>query len=402
MSFALLGVVGYLVPKGLWIPILLILIRYGGTLKTATAEEVKALLKQNVIFLAVPCYALLSVLWAVEPAEATKAALKVLGYVVLAILVVFVLRRATEQEKRSILIWSAIGLIATPVIVWVDIALEGGLLSFARSDEPFIASSYNRGATIAVCALLPVTVGLFRYALKPLAMALVATTVVTVFILESESAKLALIAGGVAYFLVYRYGRLFWPTLIVLAGIVIAMPAIFSVQISDKTICTICEYKCSAAHRLIIYNYSSLRIFEKPVIGWGMNSARSIPSGKEMAFVADCVIGTRADGRLQIGNRMPLHPHNAALQAWLELGFIGVFLIVGTLATMLLALSRRPSFDQNRSLVAGVSTVLFFVFNISFGFWQGWLLLSMVLLCGLMSLTTRLAPADGSPRTKTP
>ena len=99
---------------------------------------------------------------------------------------------------------------------------------------------------------------------------------------------------------------------------------------------------------------------------------------------------------------MPLHPHNAALQAWLELGFIGVFLIVGTLATTLLALSRRPGFDQNRGPVAGVFTVLFFIFNISFGIWQGWLLLSMVLLCGLMSLTTRLASADGPPGTKTP
>lgn len=402
MSFALLGVVGYLVPKGLWIPILLILVRYGGALKTVTAEEVKALLKQNAIFLAVPCYALLSVLWAIEPANAAKTALKVFGYVVLAILVVAVLRRATDQEKRSIMIWSAIGLIATPVVVWMDIALEGGLLSFARSDEPFIASSYNRGATIAVCALLPVTIGLFRYSLKPLAMALVATTVVTVFLLESESAKLAVVAGGVAYFLVNRYGRLFWPTIIVLAGLVIAMPVIFGVQLSDKTICTICGYKCSAAHRLIIYNYSSQRIFEKPVAGWGMDSARSIPSGRETAFVVDCVYGTRADGRLQIGNRMPLHPHNAALQAWLELGFSGVILILLSLAVLLQRQARVEFFDQNRGLVAGVFTVLFFIFNISFGFWQGWLLLSMVLLCGLMSLTTRLASADGSPRTKTP
>jgi O-antigen ligase len=399
--FVLLGPVAYIVPKGLWIPILLLLVVYGGPLKTISVDDIKALLKKNAVFLAVPCYALLSTLWAIEPANAAKTALKLLGYVILAILVVFVMEKTSEQQKRSIMIWSAVGFIAAPMVVWIDLALDGSLLDFARSD-PFIASTYNRGGTIAACMLLPVTIGLLRYSHKMLAMALVGMSVVTILLLESESAKLALIAGGVMYFLVRRFGRLFWPTIVVIAGLFVVMPAIFGVQISDRTLCTLCEYKCSAAHRLVIYNYSSQRIFEKPLAGWGMDAARSIPSGKETAIISGCAISGRPDGRFVMGNWMPLHPHNAALQAWLELGGIGVFLIVAALFVLARSCSRQASFERNRDLVAATFVMLFFIFNISFGFWQGWLLLSMVMLCALMSLTTRQAAPDHSSHRTAP
>ncbi|MBT5050574.1 MAG: hypothetical protein HOM58_18880 [Rhodospirillaceae bacterium] len=399
MTFVLLGPVGFLAPKGLWFLILLFFVLHAGTLRSLTADDVRSLLKQKAVFLAVPCYALFSALWAIDPGDAAKTSLKLLGYVIAAVLIVLIVQKASDREKRSILFWSAIGLMAGQAVVWVDVALGGSLFAFARSD-PFIASSYNRGVAITVCMMLPLTVGLLRLSLKPLALALIGTSLVTVFVLESESAKLALVAGVVVYFLVNRYGRLFWPVLVLLAGLFVAMPAIFSVELSDKTICTLCGYKCSAAHRLLIYNYSSQRIFEKPIAGWGMDSARSIPSGKETAFISGCVYGTRTDNRLQVGNWMPLHPHSAALQTWLELGAIGVLLVLGSLARLVRGMARAPSFERNRGLVAGIAMSLFMTFNISFGFWQGWLMFSMVLLCALVALTLRLEPADRSPVSK--
>lgn len=399
MIFALLGPFGYLAPKGLWILILLFLVTNVGTLRALTADDLRSMVKHNAIYLSVPAYALMSSLWAVEPASAAVTSLKIMGYVIAAIIIVVIVQKTTDQEKRSILIWSAVGLIVAQLFMWIDMVSEGALFAFARSD-PFIASSYNRGAALAVCTLLPVALGLWRVSLKPLAIALAAATVVSVFFLENEAAKLALVAAALVFVLVRRFRRLFWPGILALAGFMIAMPAIFGVQLSDRTICTICGYKCSAAHRLIIYNYSSQRIFEKPLLGWGMNSARAIPSGKGMAFIGDCVYGTRADGRLQIGNRMPLHPHNASLQAWLELGLVGVLLIAASLAHLLRSMARRPSFDQNRALIAAVSFSVFVIFNISFGFWQGWLMFGMIVLTALMSVTTRLAPAGQPSDTK--
>lgn len=401
MIFALLGLFGYLAPKGLWIPILLILIVHAGFLKAMTVEDLKVLWRQNAVFLALPCYALLSTVWAIEPGDATKTALKLLGYAVAAVLVVVLCEKMSEPQKRSVLTWAAVGLIAGQIIASIDLATSGGLLAFARP-EPYLASSYNRGASIAVCILLPAAIGLARMSLKPLALVLIGTTVATTFFMESESAKLALVVGAAVFLLVYRYGRAFWPTMIVLGGLVLAMPALFAVQLSDKTLCTICAYKCSAAHRLVIYNYSTQRIVEKPLIGWGMDAARSIPSGKVTAFVGDCVYGTRSDGRLEIGNWMPLHPHNAPLQVWLELGLFGIVLVIGLLGFLLARMARRPSFGQNRALVAGSLVSVFCVLNISFGVWQGWLMFSLILLCAVMSVALRLSPSGRSPDTAQP
>lgn len=400
MTFALLGLFGYLVPKGLWVPILLIFVVHARTLKAMTAGDFTSLLKNNAIFLAVPFYALLSAVWAVEPAIAAKTSVKLLGYVIAAAFIVIVVQRTTNQEKRSILIWTAVGLIAGQSIVWIDLAMDGALLSFARTD-PFIASSYNRGVAIGACTILPVAIGLWRLSLRPLAIAFAVLTTVTVFVAESEAAKLALVAGGALYFSVRYFRRLYWPVMGIMLAAFVAMPAVFSVNFSDKTYCLLSEYKFSAVHRLMIYKYSSERIAEKPVAGWGMDSARSIPSGKGMAFIADCALTSRSDKRLQIGNWMPLHPHSAALQAWLELGFIGVALIFAGLVQLARIGGGASANPQNRALFAGVFASLFMIFNISFGFWQGWLLFGMVLLCALMTVNTRLGAIDRPPGAET-
>ena len=399
MIFALLGPVAYLVPKGLWILIVLILASNAGTLRRLTAGDLRQAAKEDALFFLVPAYALLSSLWAVEPATAAVTSLKITGYVFAAIILVIIFRRMTDQERRSILVWSAAGLIVAQGVVWIDLALEGGLSGIVRSNE-FLASYYNRGASLAVCVVVPVTIGLWRYSLRPLATGFFTVTLISVFLLESEAAKLALVAAVLVFFLVLRFRRLFWPFILTLAGFLIAMPAIFGVQFSDRTLCTICEYKCSAAHRLVIYNYSSQRILEKPVFGWGMDSARSIPSGVGMAYITGCSFSARADGHLQIGNKMPLHPHNASLQAWLELGAVGVILLIISLTHLLRGMTRNSFADHNRPLIAAVCFSVFIIFNVSFGFWQGWLMFGMVFLCALMCVATRVAPAAGpSPPT---
>ena len=58
----------------------------------------------------------------------------------------------------------------------------------------------------------------------------------------------------------------------------------------------------SALHRLYIWEFTSDKILEKPILGWGLDASRSIPgAGLEV---------------LPSGPVLSLHPHNAALQLW--------------------------------------------------------------------------------------
>src|SRR6202043_2906705 len=72
------------------------------------------------------------------------------------------------------------------------------------------------------------------------------------------------------------------------------------------------QIKLSAGHRLLIWSFVGSRIAERPLVGWGLDSSRAIPGGKDPIRPGE--------------DWLPLHPHNAALQLLLELGAPGAVL----------------------------------------------------------------------------
>jgi len=74
---------------------------------------------------------------------------------------------------------------------------------------------------------------------------------------------------------------------------------------------------------------------------------------------------------------MPLHPHNLALQMWLELGLPGA-LVLSTLVVMLLMRLTRPDLERTLSAIAcGQFATGFVISSFSFGAWQSWWLMSL-------------------------
>jgi len=101
--------------------------------------------------------------------------------------------------------------------------------------------------------------------------------------------------------------------------------------------------------RLDIWAYVSIVTAEHPLRGWGLDSSRTF------------------------GAAIPLHPHNAALQVWLELGAPGAALfgaLVGWIAASLAVLARvQPS---QAAAGAGALTAYLMIGALSFGVWQEW------------------------------
>jgi O-antigen ligase len=87
---------------------------------------------------------------------------------------------------------------------------------------------------------------------------------------------------------------------------------------------------------------------------------------------------------------MPLHPHNGALQLWLELGGIGA--LIG--AALMLALGFAASRSAAPAVGVGMLASAAVTGMLSFGLWQAWWFASLLL--AIVSLTTQ--KGIGNPR----
>ncbi len=117
-------------------------------------------------------------------------------------------------------------------------------------------------------------------------------------------------------------------------------------------------FKTSFGHRLLIWDFAGKRIAERPLLGWGLDSSRSIPGGKELI---------RTDQR-----RLPLHPHDAALQVWLELGLPGAALSALLLGWLWLRLAAAAWPRLYAAAAGGSLAAASAVMSAGWGVWQEW------------------------------
>jgi len=128
----------------------------------------------------------------------------------------------------------------------------------------------------------------------------------------------------------------------------------------------------SWAQRVGYWTYAMERIAEHPFRGWGLDSSR--------AFSPHIV----------------LHPHNGALQIWLELGLLGA-----VAAALAWAFAFRRLARDQRSLVAsataGSAAVYLFFGVVSFGVWQEWWLALAALVAVIAALGDAEEHATAKP-----
>ena len=390
--FFVLGPLAFAAPRGMWIPVLLLLLVSWKSLASVAAQDYRRILGRNAVFLILSFYACLSAAWAVVPRDAFATGAKQAIYWLMAVLVVIASDRLRDGEKRLALCWAGAGLVVADLLVWADLG-TAGTVSTLIGRVPYTANWYSLGAVISAVAFLPIAVGLVRLARWPLALVFAASSLVTVFILDNDAAKLAVILEILVCAAVTWRRVLFWPVILLLLAVCIVMPLLFAHALGKSQICAVYNIKPSAAHRLMIYQFSSRKIFEKPVLGWGMDASRTIPGGREVVWLHDCAYQGRAPNTLQLGGAMPLHPHNASLQVWLELGAVGVAIFAGLLGTLVFRWQRESLPRPGRPLIAGMLTSIFVVYNTDFGLWQAWLIFSLILIS---SLARGLPAAAGS------
>jgi O-antigen ligase len=279
--------------------------------------------------LALLAWAFVSAIWAPDSLRALDTALRLAAMTTLAGLAA---TAAAESPEPRLVRWAALGLALGLAAALFDDATNHALRAAVRGiAEPPPALAFGLKNAVSVLGLLaPLALG--HAALPGWArLGLAAGLIVVAWLLPGESARLAALAGLAATAVALWLPRWTGPALGIGAALLLLLaPLLVRWGFAGGLDASALPF--SASHRLLIWDFTTSRILQSPLIGWGMESARAIPGGAGAPAAAllerfGLLAATEQFNTVQI---MPLHPHNAALQVWLELGLVGAALAAGS------------------------------------------------------------------------
>ena len=381
--FSLVGPLAYFSVYALWFPLLLIILCNSSRLTTVFHTDGFPPLRRYFPYFALPLFGSISASWALVPSDALSTAIKFSVYFSIAILVGLVLRIITEEEKRKIYLSIAISLLVTFPVCLLDIALAGNISTSFKSSL-YAPDIYNRGTAITACLLFPLAVGLSRFLNKWFVFGFIVLCLGMIFGLYMEAAKLAVIIGAIIFILVKWQPRLFWPVVTIPLLIAFAFPFLFLAPISEAQQCRLYDFKTSAMHRVFIYQFGAKNVLKKPWLGWGMDASRSIPGGSQKTRAISCKNSDGFITEIRAGGNLPLHPHNAGLQIWLELGLIGSVLLICSVLLLIKRFKEDFGSSDGQAVLASSFCCACLIYSVSFGLWQSWLMFSMILTGGMV------------------
>ncbi len=351
-------------------------------------------------FLPLMIWLAFSAAWALDGAAALGLALR-LGLIWLAGALLWRgIDRLPAAARDHLLLALTAGLTGAALLVTLDLA-AGGVVSLAlhrfhAADYP-PALFYGQGATIHAILLGPLSFGLWRAGHRRLALAQAVIAILCVLSTVNLSAKTALVAGAAGFAVIWLLPRLRWFLLGLLALAVASAPfATPLIRLDPATTCWLAAHKPSALHRIYIWRFVAGNIAERPILGWGLDAARRLPGGHQPVAIHACDAALAPTGKLVLESEiLPLHPHNAILQIWLELGGIGAALSFGAVILALGHALRAGGRIELAVMASGIIAALS-VTLVSFGIWQEWLDSSLIIAAVLMRAVTRPPrPAPG-------
>jgi O-antigen ligase len=320
-----------------------------------------------------------STLWSVDPVRSLVVAARLAGLFVVGLVLAAGAGLVAAPRRLTFLL--LIGMALGIAMLVIEIATAGSLSSLV-SDRNYRPTQLNQASISFALLVLPASAVLISLGQAIFATLLSVVTAVAVYELAGTAAKVVLLAGLAMGLLVYRARPL-------VAGLamMISVVAIITAPLTFARLErlpglgeTADSFKISAGHRLLIWSFAGDRIAERPVIGWGLDSSRAIPG---------------ADDPIRPGETwMPLHPHNAALQVWLELGAPGAVLFALLVALVWNALA-RVEWPPLFAAAAGASLTIAFVGCFAtYGIWQEWWLGTLSFSLFLVLVMARIAKAS--------
>ncbi|CAN5238666.1 O-antigen ligase [soil metagenome] len=262
--------------------------------------------------------------------------------------------RVSASGARRALIGLGVGLLIVGVIVLIEGVRGQSFYLWLRQalGETFRPDLARRNVARAAypMALLLGPSLLILSGRKLMAGALAIVTFVGALLLNVDAPLVAVVAGAAAWALVAFGGR-FGP-----AALAVGVAGYFALAPIAVRLGALASHghgpgigKESWGARAQIWTFVSERVFQKPLAGWGLDASR--------VFLDD----------------IPLHPHDAALQLWLELGAPGAAMaaLIAVIAFGAVETLRRRD-PQAAGAAAAAAAAYVVIGALSFGVWQEW------------------------------
>jgi O-antigen ligase len=233
----------------------------------------------------------------------------------------------------------------------------------------------NRGASVIAIFLWPWTLALLKTFGRYAATIFVVAASAILVLLAPSAPLVALISAALLFSIAWHAPLLakglltsiFLFSILTVPYLSILIPYTATVlpeHLQDST---------AMVHRLMIWQFAAENILERPLLGWGLDAARILPGGDQ-----ELIIGTtHTEGTVIVGQALPLHPHNALIQIWLELGFIGLIFISALFFFLVMAIPKNKTDKPACAIAISVLTAGFVISQLGFGFWQGWWLATL-------------------------
>jgi O-antigen ligase len=321
--------------------------------------------------------AAVSAAWAADAGRALGTGLRFAGFVALGGAAAVAVAAEPPARLRRLAMWMAVGLAVGIVLAAVD-HLSGNmvraLVRGQRQAHPMLYFGLKSAVSV-IAVMLPLVLAL-PFLPRAGRIALAVAGLATALILPAESAKIAAILGVLVLLVAPLLTAVMLPRL---PGIERLPP--------------------SAAHRVMIWDFVEDRIAERPLLGWGAESSRSVPGGRDM-FPREALDrygltseAWRAWFDRPAVERLPLHPHNAPLHLWLELGLAGAAVAAWLAFALGLAASRMRVSGAAAACLAATATVGM----LSYGVWQEWWIGMQLLLVVAIAAIDSLARQSRAP-----
>lgn len=213
--------------------------------------------------------------------------------------------------------------------------------------------------------------------------------VATIFIITKSvnfAATVAVGVGSISFLIAFYAPRIAYKfaaigvTLAIL-GIPFTMTALPDARTIGKHLP---ELAYSVYPRLVIWQYASNLVMEKPLVGHGIRTSRDLSkTDTKIKFLY------RDKGKIHSGNteNIPLHPHNGLIQIWLELGAGGALLGLILVLCILWNISKCCSTKIGKALAFAALASSLCLISVSYGLWQSWWLASLWLQGSLMTIS---------------
>lgn len=290
-------------------------------------------------------------------------------------LFVAVMAALRSDDVQKYLRWMMYASALAAMVIFIEIEQGFTLYKLIHTGDVFSTAAYNRSSLVVVFVFLA-----SFFMLKDKKQKTVLLSFVPVLLMlsavYSQSAQLLFIFCVAFYFLFPVKSKMAWAGLAI--GIVAAMlsmpfimPGVFNGLPSfvDEVAFLKSGY---VGYRFEIWDYISRKIYDHPFIGHGLEFTKTYETFDTQARYAQ--------------STHVLHPHNAILQIWIELGVVGALIAGAGVLAVLRALYTRGACDERGcDEVRGALTIFIgfiFVSCFSYGMWQSWWLGLAFILAG--------------------